>query len=222
MPRSSKECCTGRALHPLLDQSSQSPEVHNTLFRAEFTPVKPSAGSSTSWFHLLFSSPSPNTLLLIIMILISVPQMFLAPVHPILPCQGSERILEVSLSAACGKPCRSSWRSLERSRTALCLPSQGTWHRDAHLLLLLNAQIPAASGVVLGNAKRDLLLSAFIRDNTRSDQLLCDSTHLMQSFKQPVIVLHWLLFFKLKVAGKCNVNTEQTQGLSGSAGGMLS
>lgn len=81
--------------------------------------------------------------------------------------------------------------------------------------------LPAASVAVLGNAKRDLLLSAFIRDNTNQVRPVATWLHLPNAKFQGAIFIHWLLFFRLKIAGKCDVNTEQTQGLSGSAGLLI-
>lgn len=132
MPKSSNQCCTGRACIPFLTSLTVPCSPQHTARSKEFISVKPSAGSNTSCFHLKYPTPhhdDPNF----------IPSMFFTPVHPILPWQ----VLRVDLAVACGKPCRSSLRSLERSRTALCLPSKGTWQRDAHPLLLHNAWIPS-------------------------------------------------------------------------------
>lgn len=179
----------------------------------EFIPVKPSAGSRTSCFHLL----QPLT-------------KYPTPHHhdpsfsslDVLGSSASHFTLARLRAGSRGRPLSCLWQTLQKlfeepgekqdsSVPALqghvaegCSPSAAPQCLDSHLWLCW------AMPEEISFCQPSSQITA-----TRSDQLLRDSTHLMQSFKQAVIVLHWLLFFKLKIAGMCDVSTAQTQGISG-------
>lgn len=211
MPRSSNQCCTGRACIPLLTRL-QSPEVHNTLLGAK---------NSSLWNQVqvqahpasISSPPATHQ--------IPYPSSWWSQFHSFDVLHSSAS--HFTLAGSQGRPRRCLWQTLQKlfeepgekqdsSVPALqghvaegCSPSAAPQCLDSQLWL--RWVMPEEISFCQPSSQ----ITA-----TRSDQLLRDSTHLMQSFKQAVIVLHWLLFFKLKIAGKFDVSTAQTQGLSGS------
>lgn len=211
MPRSSNQCCTGRALHPLSEQSSQPSEVHNTLLGAKSSSLwnqvqvqeSPASISSPPATHQIPYTSSSWSL------------------FQFLRCSWLQCIpfyLGKAQSKFQGQRPSCLWQALQK------LFEEPGKKQDSTVPALCCSTmlgLPAASVAVLGNAKRDLLLSAFIRDNTNQVQPVAAWLHLPNAKFQGVIFLHWLLFFRLKIAGKCDVNTEQTQGLSGSAGLLI-
>lgn len=194
MLRSSKQCCTGRGLHPLPDQSSQCPAVHNTLLGAKSstwnqgqvqahpppaTHQIPYPSSSWSLFQFLRCS----WLQCILFYLSKAQSKFLG---------STSRLLVANLAEVLW----GAWR--EAGQLCACLPRA----RGRGMLTLCCCTMlgfPAASGVVLGNAKGDLLLSSFIRDNTSQARPVAAWLHpLNANFQTACYCPPWVTIFQAK------------------------
>lgn len=140
----------------------------------------------------------------------------MAPTCQIFPWSSSEQVLWVHLPVNCSESCRSPFDGTGMKQD----DTEGMRWRDAH---------PTAAPQSFGSQLHLCLCwlmakeisSSLLITRTSSDQLLHDSTCLMQSFKQGVIVIHQQLFFRLKSSGACDVNIEQTCSFSGSGTRLL-